>query len=482
MSLISTDAFSNVVSLIFGVVNKERNSTPFFQTSVTLHTPKSDLTYEKGLYISSMVIDRDYEENIGDHIEVQLVIPLGTFMYDVYDYLENIEMTIKRRVQFNREDKNSKFDRQPLSTERFKAVYLKDKNKAIPNAKEMSKEDYNQRLPITITLQLIDRSVEATRIKTTSSSFSMEGEVMATSMLRNILSKETANIMVDNKLPIDFIQVEEPDNKESLNNVVIPSFTRIAEIPDYIQERSTGCYNDGLGCYIQKFTKDHKEYKKGMWVYPLYDPDKKDQADYNVYCPTDNATTSNMPGSVFKDGKLSILAHKPTSVEDDKEASVMSSGGGFRVADASKFMDKPITIHKDGPIFERKKLNTEIVFKEREDGMNFAINRGNYFNVFALTSDVSKRKSNFMTLQVSNLDHDVLSPGKVAQIHYINTNSRHEEGKKNRKMKRKGYLLKAVITYTANNNSPMFNLNSRFIDMTSHATLKYCVGGEEGRE
>lgn len=482
MSLSTNNAFSAVLSLIFGPTNKERNSTPFFQSSITLHTPSSDITQDKGIYLSTLVIDRDYENNIGDYMEASVVIPLGTFMYDVYDYLENIELTIRTRKQFNREDKNTKFDRQPVSTERYKAVYLKDKNKSIPNAKEMSKEDYNQRLPVIIVLQLIDRSVEATRIKTTSSSFSMEGEVKATAMLRNILSKETANIMVDNKLPVDFIQVEDPDNEEPLNNIVIPSFTRIVEVPDYIQERSTGCYNDGLGCYIQKYTQDHKTYKKGMWVYPLYDPDKKDNPDYNIYCPTDNASSSNYPGSVFKDGVLSILAHKPTSVEDDKEASVMSSGGGFRVADASKFMDKPVTIHKKGPIFERKKLNTEIIYKEREDGMNFAINRGNYFNVFALTSDVNKRKSNFMTLQVSNLDHDVLAPGKVAEIHYINTNARYESGKQNRKMKRKGYLLKALITYTANNNSPMFNLNSRFIDMTSHATLKYCVGGEEGRE
>lgn len=482
MSDIVTNAFESVISLLFAPTVTERKATPYFQSSMTLHTPNKDLTSSDGIYLSSLVVHRDYVENIGDYIHASVVIPLGTFMYDVYDYLENIEVTIRKRKQFNRLDKNSKNDRHPISVERYKAVFSKEKNAAVPNTKEMSKEDYNQRLPITLSLQLMDRSVEAIRIKTTSSSFSMEGDVKATSMLRNILSKETANILVDNKLPIDFIQVDDPDNKAPLNNVVIPSYTRIVEIPDYIQERSTGCYNDGLGCYIQKYTKDHKTYKKGFWVFPLYDPDKKDNADYNIYCPSDSATTSQYPGSVYKDDVLSILAHKPTMVDDDKEVGIMSSGSGFRVADASKMMDKPITLHIKGPIFERKKLNTEIVYKEREDGMNFAVNRGNYFNVFALASDVTKRKSNFMTLQVSNLDHEVLAPGKVAAIHYINTNARHEASKKNRKMKRKGYLHKAIITYTANNNSPAFNLNSTYVDMVSHATLTYCVGGEEGRE
>lgn len=482
MSDPSQDAFSAVLSLIFNDTAKKKNATPYFQSSITLHTPASDLTYIDGLYLSSLVITRDYVNNIGDFIEALIVIPLGTFMYDVYDYLENIEVTIRRRRQYNLEDKNGKFDRQPIISERYKAVYTKDKNSVIPNTKEMSKHDYNQRLPVIISLQLIDRSVEAIRIKTTSSSFSMEDDPKATDMLRNIMSKETSMIMVDNKPPLDFIQVDKPDNDAPLNNVVIPSFTRIIEVPDYIQERSTGCYNDGLGCYVQKFTPDGENYKKGMWIYPLYDPDKKTEIDYNIYCPTDNATTSTMPGSVFKDGVLSILAHKPTVVEDDKEASVMSSGGGFRVADAEKYMDKPITLHKDGPIFERTKLNTEIVFKNREDGMNFAINRGVYYNVFALASSVSKRKANFMTLQVSNLDPDVIGPGKVANINYINTNARHEAGKRNRKMKRKGYLMLGVFTFTANNNSPIFNLNGKFVDMTCHATLKYCVGGEEGRE
>ena len=44
MSDIVTNAFESVISLLFAPTVSKRKATPYFQSSMTLHTPNKDLT------------------------------------------------------------------------------------------------------------------------------------------------------------------------------------------------------------------------------------------------------------------------------------------------------------------------------------------------------------------------------------------------------------------------------------------------------
>lgn len=468
--------FTKVFDLFKDTVEKkERKYNPVFRVESILHTKDKDLRYTDGFHIRDLVIVRDYVNNIGDVIEGCFSIPLGTFIYDVYDYLDNVEITLKTEKQFYKTSNG--VDSEPVVTvDRYKAVYLKDKNGDIPNNKDNSKDDLNQQLPFVVYFQLIDTAVESVRIKTTGGNFALE-ETDLKDIVRNVISTETSNILVNNKPPIDFIQIEKFDNEKPIQNLVIPSYTRIIEIPDYIQEKSVGLYNAGLGCYIQKYTKKYEEYKKGFWVYSLYNPDKEDHGVYDIYGPNNSAYSNTYPSAIFSpdDDKLKILCSKITTVDADKETAVMSEGSGFRTAKAESMMTKPVTIRKGGPVFERNKLNTEVVYKEREDNMNFAVNKGVYFNNFTLSTEVFKRQGNYIHLECSNLDHDVISPGKIANIVY--KGSVTKDGKTTKKMiNRNGIVHRAIFSYSNSRNNYMFSRNSRLVDLTSQASLDVFVG------
>src|SRR5690606_5412554 len=141
----------------------------------------------------------------------------------MYDHMENMEITIKTRKQYYKAVGVPGLVKPILSTEKYKAVYLMDKNSHIPNVREISREDLNQRLPLIVTLQLMDRSVEAIRAKTTSANFSVSSMPTSDQMLRSIFSKEISNILVENRQPLDFIEIKKPDTTTYLNALNIPS-------------------------------------------------------------------------------------------------------------------------------------------------------------------------------------------------------------------------------------------------------------------
>lgn len=468
----STDFAAPYIQLFSEYVSKNKMDT-IFKMGVIVHTKDKDLGTDDHIYIHALTITRDYENNVGDYIEAKISVPPGTFIEDIYPHMQNCEITIRTRKQYTNNGKPW------VSSVKYKAIFLKDKNAAIPNAKHFSKHDLNQMQPFIITFQLIDRSVEAMRIKTTSGSFSVKGVDSVNEALATILSSESSKVLVENKPAIDFIHVYDADNPGKLTSLTMPSYSRVVEIPDYIQERSIGVYTSGLGHYIQKCMLKPGKIDTGMWVFPLYGPEKKKADIMEIYCPTQEGSVTSLPGAIYQDGRYIILAYKPTFQENDKETKVMSTGTGFRAADASKMMSKPVTVSPKGPIFERNKLNTEIVFKEREDGINFAVNKGNYFNTFAMAAEITKDKANFLTIQVPNLDHDVIRPGMNVYISMMGVKP-VDDGKEFRV--RRAYnanVLQAIFSYSNNNPNPLVSSVSLFTDMTCHSTLKLVVEEKE---
>lgn len=466
----SQDFAKPYLDMFHQYVTEERTKSAF-KIEVIVHTKDKDLGFGENIYLHALVVHRDYENNIGDHIEAQISVPGGTFIDDIFPFLENCEVTLRTQKQYTVGASKKPF----VSATRYKAVYLKDKNANLPNNKLYSKNDLNQRPSFIMTLQLVDVSVEALRIKTTSGSFSVSGVKGVKDALATILSSEASKVLVNNKPPLDFIHVHEPDNPKELPSLTMPSFSRVIEIPDYVQDKSIGVYRSGLGCYIQRCALEPGKVSSGMWVYPLYQVKREGAETLEIYCPSQEANLATLPGAIYKDKRYIALASKPSFQESDKEASVMSSGSGFRSADASKMMGKPVKATAKGPVFERDKLNTEVIYKEREDGANFAVNKGIYFNNFALASGLMKSKAAFMTLEIANLDHDVIRPGINIYLSLLSILPQDDKGESRKKKAYDCNVLQAVFSYTNGNPNPLMSSHSRFTDFTSHATLKLCI-------
>lgn len=443
---------------------------PGFIFEVILHTEKKDLTNVDGILINNIYINRDYINNIGDYIEINLTIPFGTFLYDIYDYLDNIEVTIITTKQLYKNKKPV------VIKEKYKAVYLLDKNTSIPNMSNYSKEDLNQRLPLSITLQLLDRSVETLRIKTVQGNFDKilnnNKDMSIKSFLKSVISEQCNKILIENKPCIENIYIEEPNNKNDLKSITLPSGTRVIEVAEYIQEYNIGIYNAGLGTYIQKFGIDYYTYKKCFFIYSTLNGDKFKDSEYKIifYNPIVSRESINNHTYKYKDKILKILPHSIKGIEDNKEALIMSYGSGMRVSNANTMMKKPIVIKEEGPYFKKDQLVTEIAFKSRKDGLNFASNKKISNNQFKLTSEILQNQGSIITVNVSNLDPDYIYPGAGCKIVY--------EEKTNKIKEIFGVIQKCEINYTTQNLSNQLIQRSKSIMLNCSTVLKIFSLGE----
>ena len=452
------------------VKNPDEKYNPIFNFEAKLHTVDKDLDYRDGIVLVDIYILRNYVENISDYIEVKVSIPVGTFLYDIYDYLDNIEFTIITTKQLYRNG-------EPLTVvERFKAVYLLEKNMAVPNTISQSKEDLNNQMPLVVTLQLLDRSVETIRIKTTQGNFDKgvngNKDMSISAFFKSLISEQCNKILIENKPALDGFDIEEPDNKDKLKSVTIPSFTRIIELPEMIQEKNIGVYNGGIGCYVQKFGTDPYNYKKNMFIYSLYNADKYKDAEYKlmIFSPLTSSHSSGENTYKYKDKILKVLPHGISKINDNKETSVMSSGSGFRMSNANSYMKKPVDMTPDGPKFKRNELSSEVIFKDRADGLNFAPNKSVSGNQFKLTADLLKKNGNYVTVEISNMDHDFIYPAAKCKILYENKEQSITEVF--------GVVHLAIITYSNPNANPIMNHTNKTVSLTAHASLQVFINSK----
>jgi len=440
---------------------------PIFNFESKLHTVDKDLDYTDGISLVDVYILRNYVENISDYIEIRISVPPGTFLYDVYDNLDNIEFTMITSKQMRK-------DGRPITvTERYKAVYLLEKNMAIPNTISQTKEDLNNQMPLVITLQLLDRSVETLRVKTTQGNFDMSinknKDMSIATFMRSVISEQSNKILIENKPILSGIDIEKTDNTDNLKAVTLNSGTRVIEIPEILQEKNIGVYNGGIGCYVQKFGTDNYTFKKNMFIYSLYNASKYADAEFKlmIFAPISSSHSIGENTYKYKDKTLKVLSYNVPKISDNKETLVMSSGSGFRVSNANSYMRKPVDMTIDGPRFSRNELSSEIVFKDRKDGLNFAPNKGVVSNQFKLTSNLLKKNGSYVIVEVSNMDHDFIYPAAKCKILY--------ENKERTITEVYGIVHTAIITYSNPKLNVVMNRNSRTVSFTTHAALQVFI-------
>lgn len=446
--------------------------TSGFLSEIKLHTVEKDLDYRDGVACSDIRIYRDYVENVSDYIEIQLSCLLGTYLYDIYPFMDNMELSLSlvRQEQVN--------NKPVRLTERFKAVFLLEKNSSLPSMSRQSKDDLNQNLPIVLTLQLIDRSAETTRIKTVQGSFDARinpknKDMGPGSFLKSLISEHTGKILIDNKPCIDKVNIEPADNKSNLGSVTIPSNTRLVELPEFIQIKSSGVYNAGIGNYIQRFSSSLVETSKVFFVYSLYNPEKYHKSEHKIIFYAPPTSNDSLADCTYKysDKVLRVVSQSLSRIADTKDSLIMSTGGGYRLAHANSFTKKPVEMTENGPKFKKTGLVTEVVHKERPDGLNFAPGKGIGSNLFEMNSEVLAKAGKYVKLRVTNLDMDFLFPGAPCKIVY--------EGKTRAAEELYGVLHRAVIVLSQPAMNPTHMFTSSNVTLNSQIDIDIFVANKK---
>lgn len=412
------------MSLIMNDINDIIKEPPgfmsYFLHTTILHTDDKDITENDEVYIAGLVVDRDYTNESAEYLEIQLFCKPGTYMYEIYPYADNLELTLIRYGQERRGGQMTKFE------QRYKAIFLLDKNIDAPQHTTGPMELMNKQPHFVITLQLVDRGALAIRNSTVQGSYSdliseKNKDMSASSIMKSVLSTMAARIKLDNKPVLTKIDIEKAHNETPIKAITIPTGTGAMDFPMFMQEKRGGVYNSGIGSYIQFYQESpYHPAERTLFVYSLYNGDKFDDAETQImfFVPKDGR--SQMTGCSYKyvGGTLRIVTGPIDGLDSTKGAILRSEGEGFRTANAEAMLTAPMEFKEDGPRFKKADVLTEVANKPQEDGITYVPYKGISSNHFIHTSEILSRTGEYVVLMVNNLEPNLIYPGAGCRITY----------------------------------------------------------------
>lgn len=383
-----------------------------FEYKATVHTEKEDIEVMK--FIQWDII-RDYVNNVGDMLFLEVVIPLGKYIKRIYPYRDNLEITITRKrlgVSGSAPQNASE------ETRRYKALLIPD------TAPKVQGTEFDQFDEFTLDLgdipyiqfQLLDRSLEPFRVLTVGGNFE---QAKPGELITSVTMTKAKDILVDGKPALDGIDLVEPDNDAKRPWTTIPHALPLTSLPTYLQEKMGGVYRFGIGSYLQYFDQ------RATWfVYPLYTITRFFESVKKViFYSVPKTRYQHVERTYRVDGDtLHIAIMEGKQYVDDGEASMVDTGIGYRQVDARAVVgSKPVEI-KDGKVIaKRHRTNTEVTLKERKDGVNFtpASEVDISSNNFSRISRIARKLGTVLPLIWHNSDFSLLYPGMPAQYVFM---------------------------------------------------------------
>ena len=432
------------------IFEKARNDIRYEMTA-SIHTKDDDYKVYK---VVSIDIVRDYTNNIGDDITIELRLPFGDYVKRLYPYRNNLELTLFRLPLSEYGDSVRK--NKSRTSERFKAVFLPDQNPVVRASEFDNVDKFTLDISnlITVKLQLINRALEVLRIITVDGVFHNTANK---DILRTLISEESKKLLIDGKPSIGGFDMVDPDNEEVQPQVLFPEGTLLSAVPTYLQERMGGLYTSGVGNYFQFYDK-----RTQWFVYPLYNTkrfDKEKGMKMVVYTIPRDRFPYVERTFLVNGNTLNVVATSDRKYADSAETDFMESGVGFRMSEARSFMRKFVKMTKEGPVGVRHLLNHEVGLREREDNLNYGpiADRDISANPFTQYSRIAAKDGGRINIVWQNADYQYLYPNMPIMVVYM-------EGDKVKKAK--GVILFAHA---------YVELVSQGPDARTHQTTVYIV-------
>lgn len=355
--------------------------------------------------------NRDYAAMVGSSGHVSFNLGMGDYQYRFYPFRSHMELSIKK-VEL-KEDGSEK--EEEIDLQRFKVIFHPDKN-PVPSGTKDSLYDantLNNAQLVKVHLEIQDRALEPLRRTMVGGVFR---QITMQRLIKGLMVGISKRLEVEGKPIVDGIEFEEPDNQEVQPEVIVPQGTLLSNLPTWCQEKSTGVYSTGIGTYFQRYDKKNLWFVFPFYKFKRYDTSKKKLLIYNVPSGRLNGVdrTYKVEGDILK-----IISTNGTNIQDDASNSELNEGSGFRLAHPKSVMSKPVVIKDGKAIYDRSKLMTEVGYKARDDGLNYApfIKPGS--NVFHQYSKAFFARTSHVTLGWENADPDLLYPGMPCKYTFM---------------------------------------------------------------
>ena len=374
-----------------------------------IHTEEEDIPTIK---IISFNIIRDYVAAYSDYMYIEVSIPLGDYVYKIFPFRENLEISIKME-QILYPGQEHTYQEEGDTILRYKAVF--DPGNEVPGSSlaELDIVTLNNADIKTLKFQLLEVCSVPIMI---SRVYGNHSKKEPESLLREIIGKGVTNIEIDGKAAISSIDIYPPDNLVKVSDLVVKDGMHLVEFPKYMQESSNGVYLRGLGSYYQYYNKEVR-----WFVYPLYDTTRfdKDERDKLIIYSIPNREFTGIDRTYMRDGNIiSILVLDNYEYKDNSKANDLNYGGGFKMQASKTVMGRTTEIKNDKIKNSRTNTVNEVLFQERKDGLNYSRQIHSSNNPFKIYSDYNIRTKAEITVRWDHGDYELIYPGMPVKYVY----------------------------------------------------------------
>lgn len=390
-----TKQVSNDINLIA----RARSTPRIYLCSVVIRANDMDV---KPTHLVSIDTLRDYNNNYGDYIVVDLLMGNGDFQYDVLPYKDNLTAVINYSI----DGRNTQ--------QQYKAVILNNKGNGIGNLnRTASRDDLNNIGLVHVTMQCIDLAVEALR------GTNVYGIRRNTTVKDTILSKinETLDsISLGGEKLKASVNLAEPDNIMFYDHITIEPGITIFDLPVYLQETSYGVYNGGIGVYFQRDLNGDG----GLYIYSQNSKDSTDTMDSRmIIYSVDTDKYDTIESTYIMDGDiLKVIAGSNKKGIDTGEAEMMNTGISYVSVNPDRIMQRNVIKNEDGILISS---NANVVVQSMADRADSSVKHeyvGVTTNMFKHRSEAVSKSMAPILFTWNNCDPDLIYPSMAVVFTY----------------------------------------------------------------
>ncbi len=363
--------------------------------------------------VISLDIFRDFRQNFGDEVELEMMIPAGTFAYDIYPYRQDLLISLRREGR--QVDSDNPLISPDIEAQQLRATLVDDYSVAVEGMRSsaQSREALNLMEILTVKVQLIDLALENVRLHSVGGLFR---DITPADCLKYILTAIANDIELDDENKIKGVEMVESPNSDKYKHIVIPSGTRLPDVPMLLQKKVGGLYPTGMGAYL---------YRQYWYVFPLYDLTRFDKSVKSLTLI--NIPTNQMPGveRTYRTTANQVIALVTGDVKhlDRTEAVMQNEGNGVRYLDARRAVDgfADTSEGENKAKVMRADNNNEFMAEGRKNGLNNVTTSGNKItaNKFEEMSKLSRRLGSEIQCIWENSEIGAIYPGMPVKFMYI---------------------------------------------------------------
>lgn len=381
--------------------------------TLTLLTPDGEEIFPTKLL--SLDIERNYINNYTDLTIADAVFPLGVYRRFVLANKEDLKAEVVRYPRWMHTDPEEELpppdDEGPIQY-MFKAVLIEEDDDVmgVRGSNNQTQGEMDLRDLVRVRIQLLDPALEELQKMEVGGIYRDE---IPLHVARYILTQVSDELDVADEDAIYGVDMVEPDNTEEFEHVIIPQGTKPWDVAALIQRDWGGCYNAGIGCYLQ----DHHWY---LW--PLFNTRRFEDVE-------DTLTVFNIPPFRYRgiektwrltDRQLIIIATGDSDHIDESHHQQLNIGSGERFTHGDRVLDGFGDTYDNKFVMERKRNNSEYVAVEKEGYLMVGVS-GNHIsnNSFHHASQFANRKGSFVHLVWENSRHELVYPGMPTKYVFL---------------------------------------------------------------